>query len=152
MSNPNHKPSSRSNNPVYIFDDIKFEIEITISEAYRLKSEFEINLLNMFEGNNLDHLATNLTLNDELAIELWWDTIKSKYTSEDRIKCIDKLSRESLDNFKEAYWAAIVNFSPRAGKDTLLDLKKHLPELLRRSAASQMKDLIQQSENSTSTS
>lgn len=136
---------------IYVFNDVQFEIELTVKEAFRLKTEQGINLLKLFEGNNLDEFSMMLSFDDEKVIDLWWDVICSKFS--DREACVDKLTRDDLTKFKEAYWAAVVNFSDPAAKPILLEVKKRLPGLLKQQACQRMNDLekIPQNENSSNT-
>jgi hypothetical protein len=141
-----------NNTATYVFNNVTFPIEIKVSDAFRIKADHGINLLQMFEGDNLDKLSLTLTFNDEKVIDIWWDYVSTKFT--DREKCIDLLTRDDLTKFKEAFWAAIINFSDQAGKKTLLLLKKQLPALVERQVLQNIDDLLsnQQKENSQSTS
>lgn len=137
-----------SDYPTYIFDGIKFEIKIEIPDAFRIKVDHGINLLNLFEGENLETVSLKLTLDDEKAIELWWDYVGTKFT--DREDCINKLTRDSLTKFKEAFWAAVVNFSDPAGRPVLLELKKRLPGLLKQQVINNLSQLENSQQNETS--
>lgn len=136
--------------PTFVFDNITFPISITIGKAYDLKSKHGFNLLKLFEEDNLDRLILDITFNDELCIELWWEIISTKFS--DRENAVNKLTRDDLTKFKEAYWAAIVNFSDPAGKQTLLDMKKRFPELIRSSVSQRLDQAIKESQNENSES
>ena len=134
---------SREDNTVYRFMDTDHPIIIEIPQAFMLKTEFGINLLKMFEGDNINTLSVTLALDDEKIIEIWWWFISKKLgdSADIRERAIDKLTRKSLTDFKEALWAAIVNFSDPAIKQALLDLKRRLPELLRKQVNNSLDEL-----------
>lgn len=136
----------------YEFDGIKFNIEITMASAFKLEADHKISLLQIFEGNNLDILAQQISVNDKTALDLWWDFVGTKF--QDREECINKLTRDSLTKFKEAFWAAVINFSDPNVKPILLELKKRLPGLLKKSVLNNLNQLesSQQNESSDSTS
>lgn len=136
----------------YNFDGVDFPIVITMSSAYKLEADYNICLLQLFENNNLDRVVQELSVNDKVALDLWWEFVSTKF--QDRSECIDKLTRDSLTKFKEAFWAAIVNFSDPNVKPILLELKKRLPGLLKKSVLNNLNQLEsnQQNESSDSTS
>lgn len=140
-----------SKNPTYKFRGKDIEIGFTMGSAITFKHQFDINLLNLFEDGNLDKFATTVALNDEKMLDIWWHFVSEKGGYTDREECIDVLTRDSLTEFKEAFWAGVVNFSDPAGKPILLQLKKQLPGLLKQQAESviaQVQDQPQQNENS----
>ena len=132
---------------------MQFEVHINVQEAFRLKVERGFNLLNIFEGNNLDELAMLISFNDEKVLDLWWDVVSKKLS--DREEATNKLTRDDLTKFKEAFWAGIINFSDRAGRDILLEVKKRLPGLLKKQASDRMdqieKEVTPQNPNSSNT-
>lgn len=130
---------ARTDAPVYKFEQMEFPIVIEIPQAFTLKAEFGINLLNMFEGNNLDDLTIQLNLNDEKILDLWWWFLSKKLSN--REQAIDNLTRDSLTQFKECLWAAIVNFSDPAAKQMLIELKRRLPALLKKQVSKAMDEL-----------
>ena len=145
---------SREDNPVYRFMDTDHPIIIEIPQAFLFKTEFGMNLLKMFEGDNINTISVTLALDDEKIIEIWWWFISKKLgdSNDVRERAIDNLTRKSLSEFKECLWAAIVNFSDPAIKQALLDLKRRLPELLRKQVNQSLDELdrevSQQSETS----
>lgn len=145
---------AREENPLYHFMGIEHQIVIEIPQAFLFKQEFGINLLKMFEGDNINTLSVTLALDDEKIIDIWWWFISKKVGDdpETREKCIDKLTRKSLSEFKECLWAAIVNFSDPAIKQALLDLKMRLPGLLRKQINQSLDELSQESSPQSETS
>lgn len=134
---------ARDTAPVYKFQEMEFPIVIDIPQAFTLKADFDVNLFNMFEGNNLDNITIQLSLNDEKIIEIWWWFVSKKLA--DRGKAIDNLTRDSLTSFKECLWNAIVNFSDPAAREMLRELKKRLPELLKQQVSRAMDELAAES-------
>lgn len=114
---------------VFKFENTEFPITIKVGTAISLKHEFGINLLNLFEGDNIELFAQTMSLNDEKIIDLMYHFVKEKYSN--REKWIDSLERDDLTRFKEAFWAGVINFSDPAAKPILLELQKRLPELLK---------------------
>lgn len=114
---------------VFKFENTEFPIIIRVGTAIILKQDFKINLLNLFENDNINAFAEMMSLNDEKIIDLMYYFLKEKYTN--REKWIDSLERDDLTRFKEAFWAGVINFSDPAAKPILLELQKRLPELLK---------------------
>lgn len=120
----------------FTFKNKKIPVAFTVGKAISFKNDFDINLLNLFEGNNLDQFGIMVALNDEKMIEVWWHFVEEHFS--DREECINELTRDKLTEFKEAFWAAVVNFTDPAGKPILLELKKQLPELLKQQVVNQL--------------
>ncbi len=120
----------------FTFKNKKIPVTFTVGKAISFKADFNINLLNLFEDNNLDLFGVTVALNDEKMIDVWWHFVSEHF--KDREECINELTRDKLTEFKEAFWAAVVNFTDPAGKPILLELKKQLPELLKRQAVNQL--------------
>ena len=145
---------ARKDPPIYTFMGKEYPIVIEIPQAFTFKAEFGVNLLKIFEGDNMNELTVTLALDDEKIIEIWWWFIGKKMGSDAQARenAIDKLTRESLNEFKEALWAAIVNFSDPAMKPALIELKQRLPELLKKQISRLMDELenesSQQNQNS----
>lgn len=114
----------------YTFKNKELELHITIGKAFFLKTEFGINLLNLFEEGNMENLLATLALNDEKVIDIWWYHLEKEGFT-DRAECIDSLTRDNLTEFKNAFWNSIVNFSDPTARETLVNVKKRLPELLK---------------------
>lgn len=141
---------AREETPLYEFMGHQHPISIEIPQAFLFKSEFGINLLKLFEGDTLNTLSVTLALDDEKVIDIWWWFISKKLGNSDDIReqAIDKLTRKSLSEFKEALWAAIVNFSDPAIKGALLDLQRRLPGLLRKQVNNSLNELEEPSPQS----
>lgn len=125
---------------------INHDLTITIGTAFLLKDELEINLLNLFEGNNMEVFAQALVLNDELCIDILWFFAKEKAQSKQAV--IKLLTRDTLTRFKEAMWDAVENFIDPQARPLLKTFRKQLPELLKEQAESLSLSDATQSENS----
>lgn len=128
---------------VFKFQNIEFPIVIKVGKAMFFKQEFGINLLNLFENDNINAFAETMSLNDEKIIDIMWHFVEEKFT--DREKWIDSLERDDLTKFKEALWAGVINFSDPAAKPILLELQKRLPELLKQNVVQNLLPLQDQS-------
>ncbi len=121
----------------FTFKNKKIPVVFTVGKAISFKTLFDINLLNLFESNNLDMFGITIALNDEKMVDIWWHFVEEHFSN--REECIEELTRDKLTEFKEAFWAAVVNFTDPAGKPILLELKKRLPELLKQQVVEQLK-------------
>jgi len=125
------------------FQNAEFPIVIKVGRAISLKHEFGINLLNLFEGANLEEFAQTMSLNDEKIIDLMWYFVQDKFS--DREAWIESLERDDLTRFKEAFWAGVINFSDPAAKPLIAELQKRLPELLKQNV---LQNLLPQADQS----
>lgn len=131
----------------FTFDGIEFNFELNVPKCFVLKKEFGINLLNLFEDENLSAFATTMALNDEKMLDLLWWIVGQKLTDQDAF--YQKVTRDTLTKFKECVWQGIINFSDPAAKPILKEFKQRLPELLEQNALSMFRqEAQQQSENS----
>ena len=134
-------------NTTFKFDNIDFEIEFNIPKCFVLKKEFGINLLNLFEEENLGAFASLIALNDEKILDIWWWIVSTKL--QDKDKALELITRDFLTKFKECLWQAVINFSDRDAKPILLEFKKRLPELLKQNALNMFQaESEQQNKNS----
>lgn len=132
----------------YTFRNKKIPLQFTFGTAMFFKQEFGLNMLALFEDDNLDNFCAMVSLHDEKILEIWWYYVEKHFS--DRAECIDNLTRDSLTEFKEAFWDAIINFSDPAARPILTDLRKRLPELLKQRAESQFKQALQEQLNESS--
>ena len=131
----------------FTFDGIEFNFDLTVPKCFVLKKEFGINLLNLFEDENLSAFATTMALNDEKMLDLFWWVVSKKLTDQDAV--YEKVTRDILTKFKECVWQGVINFSDPAAKPILKEFKQRLPELLEQNALSMFRQETQPlSENS----
>lgn len=122
------------------FRNKTFEIKITYGYAIKvLKKEYGINLLNLFEDNNMETLINKLSLNDEFAMDLWWSFISTAFS--DKEEAIDKLTPDNLREFREAMWVAIENFFDPMRRKMIQEVKESYKDLLMEQMRANLKQL-----------
>lgn len=118
-----------------------------------LQDKLGINLLNLFEGNNLEMLITQILLNDEFALKCWWYFVDKKLQSSDPTSAynnaIDTLTPTQLSEFKDAFWAAIISFFDPIRREMLIQTRAGFKEILLKSLKDQMKGLLDSSSTSS---
>ena len=98
-------------------------IEINLIESRKLEKQFDLKLMDFFVDNEKTMEAVQkLILDDDFTIDLLWYYFgnQHKITREDMEACISSL--DLLDEFREKFWAAVVNFTSAHKKKILLDL------------------------------
>lgn len=130
---------------------MEIPVNITIQTAIDMKANTALNLLAVFEGDNLETLARDLTLNDEFVIELFWYFANKKIA--DKETFYTSLTRDLITGFKERFWAALENFIDPHARPLIRAVKEQLPELLKEQANQLSQEIRkQQSANSGITS
>jgi len=134
---------------------ITIEIEpFTIGFASKtLQEKLGVNLLNVFDGNNLEGLITQILLNDEFALKCWWFFVDKKLQTLDPAsaydKAIDTLTPIQLGEFKDAFWAAIISFFDPIRREMLIQTRAGFKEILLKSLKDQMKGILDSSSTSS---
>lgn len=98
-------------------------LEINLSESRKLEKQFGLKLADFFVDNEKTMEAVQkLILEDEFTIDLLWYYFgnQHKVTREDMEELITSL--DLLDEFREKFWAAVINFTSAHKKKILLDL------------------------------
>ena len=98
-------------------------LEINLSESRKLEKQFGLKLADFFVDNEKTMEAVQkLILEDEFTIDLLWYYFgnQHKVTREDMEELITSL--DLLDEFREKFWAAVINFTSAHKKKMLLDL------------------------------
>ena len=98
-------------------------LEINLSESRKLEKQFGLKLADFFVDNEKTMEAVQkLILEDEFTIDLLWYYFGNQYkvTREDMEELITSL--DLLDEFREKFWAAVINFTSAHKKKILLDL------------------------------
>lgn len=107
------------------FNGRSYPIEITWKLAYSILPEkFDIEVLKLFINDQITNkIVSQLLLDDEVALRLCWFFLESQ-VSFDFDKFIELLDTEpeAIDNFREVFWGAVVNFSSPQKKGVLRDL------------------------------
>lgn len=92
------------------FKNSKIPIEITFKEAYKLLPKYEIHILGLLVDNNIVTTLQTILTDDLKVLGLWYEFIKD-HTTGSFEDLVDELTAEDFKSFKEALWAAIVNFT-----------------------------------------
>lgn len=98
-------------------------LEINLSESRKLEKQFGLKLADFFVDNEKTMEAVQkLILEDEFTIDLLWYYFSNqhKVTREVMEELITSL--DLLDEFREKFWAAVINFTSAHKKKILLDL------------------------------
>ena len=109
------------------FSGTTIPIILTLKEVYEIRSKFDFNVLRLFiEDENAAQQIQRLALDDEFAIDLCWHMIESK-VSYGKDKFIENMTDMTvMDAFREAFWAAVVNFSSPLKKSALIQFWREL--------------------------
>lgn len=111
----------------FTFHDKAYPIIINWSSAYNvLPEKFDINILKLFVNEEeTQKTISNLLNDDDLALRLCWFYLEP-HVSFDWEKFLQLLDEEleAVENFREAFWAAVVNFSSPQKKGVLLEMWK----------------------------
>lgn len=120
--------------PTFTFDEKKVPVRITVPMAMtELPKLFDIKIIGMFASDEQVIAAMReLVLDDDKALRLMHFFIE-KHTSMSFESMIEKMKNlDVVDEFREAFWAAVVNFSGPLKKQIILDMwtefKKELKE------------------------
>jgi hypothetical protein len=120
----------------FSFNDKTYPIIVTWSLAYNtLPEKFNIEILKLFVDEQLTQQTTNrILVDDDLCLRLCWFFIEPQVQF-DWDKFLELLDQEpeAIENFRETFWSAIVNFSSPQKKGVLLEiwklLKKEMKQL-----------------------
>ena len=100
------------NIPKFVVDGKTYPIRIVWKDARFIAAEYDYNILKLF----IDEEMTNkvmmaLLVDNELVINLCWYFLRDKveYTQDDLLEYLPTPAH--FEEFREAMWAAIVNFS-----------------------------------------
>lgn len=93
----------------YNFNGEVHEIKpITFPQALKWRDGDIINILCLLDGANFEELFSKIETNDEFLIDLLWKFQDGNLTKDEFYEAIN---RKSLEEFKEALWNAILNFT-----------------------------------------
>jgi hypothetical protein len=103
-----------------------------------LKDKHGINLLKIFVSNDeASQVMQNLVLDDEATIKLAWYYVEPT-ASFQFDEFIEHLTPKTLDQFREAFWDAVVGFSSPLKQNLLRDLWGQMKRDLKKASLSQM--------------
>lgn len=133
----------------FSFSDKTYPIVITWSLAYNtLPEKFNIEILKLFVDEQLTQITTNrILVDDDLALRLCWFFLEPQ-VSYDWDKFLELLDQEpeAIENFRETFWSAVVNFSSPQKKGVLIEMWKLLKRELKQLSLDMDKSLKSPSE------
>lgn len=98
-------------------------IEINLSESRKLEKQFGLKLADFFVDNEKTMEAVQkLILEDEFTIDLLWYYFSNQHKVTREVMEEQITSLDLLDQFREQFWAAVINFTSAHKKKILLDL------------------------------
>jgi len=116
--------STMSETPTFTFDGKRIPIVINMKMVVgELNKKFNLNVLGMFASDILvEQTMRELVFEDEKTLQLMHFFLEKEVTiSYDSM--LNKMENlDVLDEFREAFWAAIVNFSGPLKKQALLEI------------------------------
>lgn len=122
-------------------------IEINLIESRKLEKQFGLKLLDFFVDNEKTMEAVQkLILDDDFTIDLLWYYFgnQHKVDKETMEACISSL--DLLDEFREKFWAAVVNFTSAHKKKILLDLWAQMKIQIKKFDVAEMMSNVSSSE------
>jgi hypothetical protein len=133
----------------FTFGDKTYPIIVTWSLAYNtLPEKFNIEILKLFVDEQLTQATTHrILVDDDLALRLCWFFLEPQ-VSYDWDKFLELLDQEpeAVENFRESFWSAVVNFSSPQKKGVLIEMWKLLKRELRQLSLDMDKSLKSPSE------
>jgi hypothetical protein len=98
-------------------------IDINLMESRKLEKQFDLKLMDFFVDNDKTMEAVQkLILNDDFTLDLLWYYFGNQHKVGREIMEELITSLDLLDDFREKFWAAVVNFTSAHKKKILLDL------------------------------
>lgn len=111
----------------FSFAGKQYPINITWSSAYNtLPEKFDINILKLFVNEDeTQKTISTLLADDDLALRLCWFYLEPQvqFDWEKFLTLLDE-QPEAIEDFRETFWAAVVNFSSPQKKGVLLEMWK----------------------------
>lgn len=111
----------------FTFSGKTYPIAITWSLAHAtLPEKFNIEILKLFvDEATTQRTINNLLMDDDLALRLCWFFIEPQisYDWEKFLSLLDE-ETEAIDNFREVFWGAVINFSSPQKRGVLGDMWK----------------------------
>jgi hypothetical protein len=102
-----------------------YPVNITWSSAYNtLPEKFDIEILKLFVNEEqTQKTIQSLLADDDLALRLCWFYLEPQvqYDWDKFLQLLDE-EPEAVENFRETFWAAVVNFSSPQKKGVLMEM------------------------------
>lgn len=115
------------------FDGKKIPIELDVKMVMGdLAKKFDLRILSMFTDDTIVEAAMRkLVFHDEETLKLMHYFIEKQTSMSYDSMCNKMTNLDILDEFREAFWAAVVNFSGPLKKQALLEIWKMFKDELR---------------------
>ena len=107
-------------------------IKIDLKTQYQLIDKFDFNILKLFLDENITRqVMLKLLIDTEFCLDLMWYFIEKKvdYSKDTMLEYVG--TADGLEEFKEAVWASVVNFSSRLIRPMLIEMWSALKHELR---------------------
>ena len=122
-------------------------LEINLTEARKLDKQFGLKLMDFFVDNEKTMEAVQkLILDDDFTIDLLWYYFGNQHKVNREIMEGQLTSLDLLDEFREKFWAAVVNFTSAHKKKILLDLWDQMKKEIHKFDVAQMMSNVSSSE------
>lgn len=140
----------------FTLDKQKHTINITYGFAVvKLREEYNLDIINLFEENNLEQLVMKVTLNDDLCLRLIAhfsdndvDPIKESKAYE---AFLDKITPEVMEEFRQALWVELDRFFGPTKSSILKAVRFELPKVLKKQMVKMLENLDTLEEPSSAT-
>ena len=135
----------------FTFSGKTYPIAITWSLAHAtLPEKFNIEILKLFvDEATTQRTINNLLMDDDLALRLCWFFIEPQISYDwDKFLSLLDEETEAIDNFREVFWGAVINFSSPQKRGVLGDMWK----IMKRELKQLNLDSLQSSTSSTESS
>lgn len=125
--------------PTFTFDGKKITVRITMPMVLGdLTKRFNLNLLTMFADDSMvEQAMRHLVFHDEETLQLMHFFIEKETTMSYQAMLERMTNLDVLDEFREAFWAAVVNFSGPLKKQALMEIWQMFKTELRNFKAQQ---------------
>lgn len=119
--------------PVFELNKQRYPVKLTMKDVLGVLQDYELDLFSIFASEEtMQNAMMNLLLNDQMALDLMYLFIERKNKELTKDQVLELMEDMSiLDNFREAFWAAVVNFSSPLKKELLRGIWETLKKELR---------------------
>ena len=135
----------------FTFSGKTYPVSINWSLAHAtLPEKFNIEILKLFvDETTTQKTINNLLLDDDLALRLCWFFIEPQisYDWEKFLSLLDE-ETEAVDNFREVFWGAVINFSSPQKRGFLEDMWKIMKRELKQLKLDSPQSLTSSTESS----
>lgn len=112
----------------YLYRGQKVPLKITYGLACGRLDELGLDILSLFEDDN--QVIPTIMLNDKVMLRVRFYFLQEAGVEDDWENSISDMTPQEMQNFKEAFWDEVVNFSPPPAREALrqfwVETKKRL--------------------------